>query len=266
MPSPKHKCAQSDCDKMIAAKSTHCRNHVPRTLEWINKQASSQTGRTLSQATRQKISKAHAGKVETICQWCGNAFLIKPCRLEDGHGKYCSNKCNYAARAGENSRYWNGGKTQLTCAQCGIVFDGYECSHKGKLIFCSFSCKGIYQKSRQTTTNTNIEQVMRKSLTEARFTFQEQVALHNTSVADFFLPQDNIAIFCDGDYWHSLPERQKRDKRQTGVLQAHGVKVLRFWERDILSNIGHCLSIIQQARQSPLEDLDFYQLGLPTFE
>jgi very-short-patch-repair endonuclease len=251
---------------MIVAQSTYCRNHVPRTPEWINKQASSQSGRILSQETRQKISEARAGQVETICEWCGKTFPVKPARLKKGWGKHCSNKCTYAARAGKNSPFWNGGKSQLTCHQCGKVFEDYECYHTGELTFCCVSCKAVYYKAIQKTSDTKIERLMKAALLESGIPFAAQVDLCNVTIADFFLHQDNLAIFCDGDYWHSFPERQERDKRQTGILQLHGIKVLRFWERDILSNIGHCLSIIQQARQAPLEDLAVYQLGLPTFE
>jgi len=67
---------------------------------------------------------------------------------------------------------------------------------------------------------------------------------------DFYIPEKNLVIEVDGDFWHcnpnskhSLPkyESQKknliRDKEKEQWLKDNGYKLLRFWESDINNNI-----------------------------
>jgi len=67
---------------------------------------------------------------------------------------------------------------------------------------------------------------------------------------DFYIPEKNLVIEVDGDFWHcnpkskhSLPkyESQKknliRDKEKEQWLKDNGYKLLRFWENDINNNI-----------------------------
>lgn len=250
MPSPKHKCARLDCEKMISAASTHCRNHVPRTREWIERQAKTQRGKKLSLETRQKISKSRSVEyIPKICQWCNEAFSVKPSYDAKGenHGKYCSSKCAYAARSGENSRFWKGGKKEYTCKLCGKLFYRQPCFVTGKNVFCSYSCNSIYKKSRQRIKRTGIEKKMAQALIDAGFDFQEQVPLCNTTITDFYLPQFKLAIFCDGNYWHNYPNGKPRDKIQTQILLDNGYKVLRFWGSKINSDIDQCIQQIRSA-------------------
>ena len=41
----------------------------------------------------------------------------------------------------------------------------------------------------------------------------------NTCVVDFYLPENDIVIECDGKYWHSLPGRLERDSLKTEIMQ-----------------------------------------------
>ena len=87
---------------------------------------------------------------------------------------------------------------------------------------------------------------------------------------DFILPNQKIAIFCDGDFWHGRKwkERRKkgfkvraeywiakiegniaRDRRVSRKLRSNGWSVLRFWEHDIkrrphiiIGKIEKCIS------------------------
>lgn len=67
---------------------------------------------------------------------------------------------------------------------------------------------------------------------------------------DFYIPEKNLVIEVDGDFWHCNPkskyalpkyETQKknllRDKDKEKWLQDNGYKLLRFWESDINNNI-----------------------------
>ena len=78
---------------------------------------------------------------------------------------------------------------------------------------------------------------------------------------DFYIPEHNLIIEVDGDFWHCNPtkfpeviyETQKRnlikDKIKSQWALDNGYKLLRFWENDINNNI-------KQVKQMLLEALD----------
>lgn len=57
-----------------------------------------------------------------------------------------------------------------------------------------------------------------------------------TYEADFFIPQWNLVVECDGRYWHSLPEVQARDSVRDAFMRDRGYTVLRLGEKDIRAN------------------------------
>lgn len=61
---------------------------------------------------------------------------------------------------------------------------------------------------------------------------------YELGVADFYLPQMNIVIECDGIYWHSKPDYIKRDKKQRDFLQNNGYNVLSLSSEKIVENGG----------------------------
>jgi very-short-patch-repair endonuclease len=68
-------------------------------------------------------------------------------------------------------------------------------------------------------------------------------------IYDFYLPDYNILIEIDGDFWHCNPIKHSEpvcktqeiniinDKFKTEWAQTNGYKLLRFWENDINNNI-----------------------------
>lgn len=73
---------------------------------------------------------------------------------------------------------------------------------------------------------------------------------------DFYIPDSNLIIEVDGDFWHCNPkkfpepkyETQKRnlirDKEKMEWAQENGYKLLRFWEDDINNNIKSVKQIL----------------------
>lgn len=55
-------------------------------------------------------------------------------------------------------------------------------------------------------------------------------------IVDIYIPGCSLVIECDGDYWHSLPESQKRDRRKDAWLRRHGYQVVRLPEHEIKAN------------------------------
>lgn len=223
-----HPCAVEGCEKMVSRKAMYCRHHFPR---------NNPNPRT---------------RVETQCRQCQAMFQAKPSQIAKGEALYCSVRCAYAARAGENSSFWAGGTESRICEQCGAIVERTPGLFRNrKHIYCSISCKAIWQRLHQPRQDTDIERIMRAALASAGLLFQEQVPLCNVSIADFYDPVHRVAVFCDGDYWHNLPKHIEQDKRQTATLESAGIIVLRFWGSDIKTDIGACINRICAALAVP---------------
>lgn len=81
---------------------------------------------------------------------------------------------------------------------------------------------------------------------------------------DFYFPQDDLAIFTDGCFWHGcelcghVPSRngafwraklERNRLRDAGVnarLEAENVRVLRFWEHDLKDDLSGCVDAVRE--------------------
>lgn len=52
---------------------------------------------------------------------------------------------------------------------------------------------------------------------------------------DFYIPERNLCIFIDGEYWHNIPRVKERDVFVNDCLRRLGYKVLRFWGEEVTS-------------------------------
>jgi very-short-patch-repair endonuclease len=99
---------------------------------------------------------------------------------------------------------------------------------------------------KQTKTVPHI--IMSKYLSELEIEYKEEYIVDNWCF-DFYLVKEDIFLEVDGDYWHSNPKTypngpitktQKinyyRDSKKNKYCKEHDIKLLRFWECDILSN------------------------------
>lgn len=69
---------------------------------------------------------------DQVCLHCGKTFHIKPSRIANGYGRYCSKACAFAGRSS---------KVTFTCDTCGQTFERYPHKHaKGRGNFCSPEC------------------------------------------------------------------------------------------------------------------------------
>ncbi|MFA5385574.1 MAG: DUF559 domain-containing protein [Eubacteriales bacterium] len=55
-------------------------------------------------------------------------------------------------------------------------------------------------------------------------------------LVDIYLPEVNLVIECDGEYWHSLPGRAEKDRERDQWLLEHGYKVIRLKEKELKTN------------------------------
>jgi very-short-patch-repair endonuclease len=115
--------------------------------------------------------------------------------------------------------------------------------------------KGKHQKpkffhSNRKFEDTDIELIMKKELRRRGIRYKKQVALCMFAPVDFYLPTYKIALQCDGDYWHNLPEQKIRDREHDKVLIENGFIVYRFWGSEIKQDVKGCVNrlFINQIR------------------
>jgi len=102
--------------------------------------------------------------------------------------------------------------------------------------------KRRYPKILVPNRKTSIEVAIEKGLIKRGINNFEMSTYILVCYPDIIFKDKKLAIFCDGDYWHTLPKVIERDKRQNRVLKENGWKVLRFWEHEINDNLESCIS------------------------
>jgi len=101
--------------------------------------------------------------------------------------------------------------------------------------------KHYYQQQQETTP----ESLLYAELERRRIPFMRQQPIDGLYVVDALIPGAKIAIECDGDYWHGLPDIQKRDKRKDKYLKTRRYHVLHFRESELKTNIAACVDTIE---------------------
>jgi very-short-patch-repair endonuclease len=66
--------------------------------------------------------------------------------------------------------------------------------------------------------------------------FRRQHPIGNC-IADFWCADARLVVEVDGGQ-HNSPKGLMRDARRTALLNAQGIKVIRFWNNDVLQNLN----------------------------
>jgi len=185
------------------------------------------------------------------CENCGEQIYRNQRRLEKRDEHFCSSDCH---------NEWQGrNKLEFECEICGDTFTWSPSrtdNHNPR--YCSLKCRNSDDEWVDATTSkanriqqekdgpTDIELQGREILTEIGVEFKEQVTIGDKFCVDVYLPDDNIIIQWDGDYWHCHPDyenpderqlnRKTIDKSQNAYFKECGYSVLRFWGRTIRNN------------------------------
>jgi very-short-patch-repair endonuclease len=64
-----------------------------------------------------------------------------------------------------------------------------------------------------------------------------------------FCPERNIDVECDGDKWHSNPQRALEDNARNAFLEQRGWHVLRFNSAQLNEELPHCVQNVKNAVQ-----------------
>ncbi len=210
---------------------------------------------------------------DRLCKYCGK--IIPPKKDRSYNKDYCSRKCSGLARrkrttaickkCGKEFEYSPGhqknrkfcskgcqlefGRVILTCKECGKEFKKIK-YWEGKQIYCSKKCQTKSEMWRTKIreerwnqkfplTDSKIEQKLQKFCSELNLEYISDKRISNIKhryPADLYLPEHNMVIEADGDYWHSWskkPEHKLKDKYRNKELLEKGYIVLRLKEKDI---------------------------------
>lgn len=70
---------------------------------------------------------------------------------------------------------------------------------------------------------------------------------------DIFIPSLNIGIEYDGDYWHSLPNMQKRDILKNNICKHKNIKLIRVLESDWMNKQEEVKSKLREELSSSVK-------------
>lgn len=83
---------------------------------------------------------------------------------------------------------------------------------------------------------SSIEKKVKEQLDELNIKYiQQKQIIGNNKIyyLDFYIPSLKLVIECNGDYWHSLPNRIQRDKDLKEFVESSGHKIIFIWEHEI---------------------------------
>ena len=126
--------------------------------------------------------------------------------------------------------------------------------------------------SGRRKTDTEPELLLRKALHAAGARFRLHRQLAKGCTPDIVFPSRRIAVFVDGDYWHSCPihgrqvpftgpnaelwrrkmqRNQERDVRSTLIAQTLGWAVVRVWECSVRADAAAVAAAVLAGEPVP---------------
>lgn len=107
--------------------------------------------------------------------------------------------------------------------------------------------KKFIDAPKKVTKDTKIELEVERQLKELNLIYEKQKYCYNKKAKrgfyiDFYLPEYDIMIECNGNYWHSQKHRIDRDKLLNDLVlnskksKHKNLKLITLWEDDIKSN------------------------------
>lgn len=114
--------------------------------------------------------------------------------------------------------------------------------------------------------DSKIEIMLRKELYRRGLRYRKNCPLVYGKPDIVFLKK-KVAVFCDGEFWHGynwkeskkqiktkqtfwwpkIEKNMARDEKVNGVLVQSGWTVLRFWNKEIKTNLNDCANIIEKV-------------------
>jgi very-short-patch-repair endonuclease len=210
------------------------------------------------------------GLINKKCLYCNNIFSVSKSETTKRKRKFCSCSCSnkYNRKkvslaltgrklsqdriikmsermrgrfAGDKHPNWKGGwKNKLPkCLDCGKRLSNSinkrckKCNYKSKEFIDFLALQNSKQQNHKEFTS--IEKKVYEELKVRGFLFETQKLINSKFVVDAYIPNLNLVIEADGDYWHSLERVVKKDKVKNAYLTKCGFDLLRLTETEINS-------------------------------
>ena len=117
---------------------------------------------------------------------------------------------------------------------------------------------GIKERRRELRKNqTDVERLLWKQIRNKNFfglKFFRQYSV-GAYIVDFYCPKLKLAIELDGGQ-HAEEGNKEYDKIRTDYLKSMGIKVMRFWNNDVIHNIEGVLEEIKKNQPLPVSPLN----------
>lgn len=174
----------------------------------------------------------HFTSVKKNCTYCGKEIYVKPYRLEIQNHFFCDEKCrqDWYANIWSQREEWREKKR----------IDAIR----------------ILESGCMSKTNSKPQQLVDSILDKNNISYEREKGIKYYSI-DNYLPNENLMIEIQGDYWHVNPlkfsnkinkiqyERIPKDKaKHTYVKNQYGIEILYLWEDDIYNNLEMCEKLI----------------------
>jgi len=223
-------------------------------------------GRVFSEEHKRKLSKARRGRI------ISNKTREKLSRIKKGHlvSSETRRKISktlkgyvFSAERKRNISKANKGNTKLIKFHKGLKFSEEHknnLSNSLKKYWAKFNKEGrraiseswiiAGQIASQKANPSSIEKMICKVLDNLKIGYITQYRIKNWLV-DIYIPSKNLVIECNGTYWHSLPDRIRRDKKLENYIKRTNYKLVWLWEdeihknpeRALLENVGKVIDI-----------------------
>ena len=94
---------------------------------------------------------------------------------------------------------------------------------------------------------TDIEEIMKNCLIKNNIEFVKQYPIRCKYgyIVDFFIPEKNLIVECDGEHWHK--EGNSHDRKRDGYLNNRGFKMIRFRGQEIINHVQQCVDKIVEC-------------------
>jgi very-short-patch-repair endonuclease len=103
-------------------------------------------------------------------------------------------------------------------------------------------------RSKQTEAEKRLWQHLRnRQMQNYKFYRQYSVGPY---IIDFYCPKSKLAIELDGGR-HNNTATHDYDTQRTSYLEGYGIKVIRFWNNDVMSNLDGTLVTVTKCLTPP---------------
>ncbi|WP_406153026.1 endonuclease domain-containing protein [Streptomyces sp. NBC_01023] len=211
------------------------------------------------------------GTTAVPCCVCDEHFRARRSRIDEGRKLYCSEDCQ-AKETAANKIY-----EERPCEHCGETMVLTHTEDVEDRRFCGWECYNLHRPTDpevlermarmrnaqlQQTKPTRCEEILYRLMDQAiPGQWEPQLRLFHWTV-DAAVPEQQLVVQADGDYWHGLTAAKsgqtpspsvaltiKKDRAQDKYLTTAGWRVLRLWESELKQDPDWCLRRIKAALQ-----------------